>query len=117
MTTLKYPLEIGPSGDLVTVEDYETKVSQAILSTLHSLKGERVWYPRLGRDRLVFQSTTDIPAILAAIRATIEYGIAEYPGVSFNILGAFIDDGSLMVQVNYQVNRGPSRTFKTSFVP
>jgi hypothetical protein len=107
---LGYPLALSRSGGLEVVEDYPTLVKQAIFHAIQTIKGELVWYPRSGRDWLVFQSTSNVATILQSLRGSIQDSLEGYPGVNFELLGGFTEENRLSVVVNYRVpDQEPSK--------
>lgn len=105
MTGLKYPLEAS-NGGLELVTTYPAKVGQAILSALATELEERVLRPEYGLDPQDFTTISDITMILVTIRETIERGLEDLSGVTFDLRGTINDDGMVAVLISYMVAEG-----------
>lgn len=105
MTRLSYPLEAS-NGSLKLVTDYPNRIGQAILSAVATELEERVLRPEYGLDPQEFNTISDITMILATIRETVERGLEDLPGVTFDLRGALNDDGMVAVLISYMVADG-----------
>lgn len=101
-TELLYPLAINQYGDIAITSVYETQVRQAIMSCLHTIKGERVYRELYGLQPTLFTSNRLVTHIRAVKEALYTLDL-EYPEVPYTVTG-YMTDGVTVVSVSYAVN-------------
>lgn len=101
--SLVYPLTVI-NGKIATTSDYSTIVTQVILASVMTKLEERVFFPEYGVDERLFSTVDVMPIVLVDVRRSIEQGLEEYPGVSFELYGSINDTGVLSIDVVYTVD-------------
>lgn len=113
MQGFRYPLTIS-NGSLEVTDDLPKLVSGAILSSILTLREERVFRPEYGRDEQVFDSINSLVDLLGSLRRAIATGLEGYPQVTYELLGSIGDDGRAYIQVLYTCPDEIERTIEVS---
>ncbi len=103
------PVALDPRTGLVQSVAYEDDIKQSILIILETVPGERVMRPNFGCGihELVFAAVDS--TALQRVRSTVEEALrrceARIDVLAVNVDEAAINDGQLLVEIEYQVRQ------------
>lgn len=92
MTTIKYPLSVSATGDLL-LSDNDRAAPEAILSSLNTRTGERVYRPSYGNSIDELATISDLSRVLGGIEDAIGRDCSEYVPLTVAVEGEINDDG------------------------
>jgi hypothetical protein len=102
-TEISYPFTIAPNGDLETTSSRVEQCRQAILATLKTKEGERVYRPEFGLPEVLFK-TSQMGALLGAVRTALDEALRpEYADCEYQLKGQIGDDGIAIVIIAYTI--------------
>jgi len=103
MAGFKYPLDLDKYGSIVLTDSYQDTVREAILSALSTRTEERVWWPDYGLDDMELRTAYPLSKQLIPFRKCLNYALAEFPDVSYELQASVNDTGVLTVYVLYAI--------------
>ncbi len=103
MTTFTYPIQLT-NGSIALTSDYSRVVPEVIAHILQTKVEERVLNPDFGVSEYTFENAYDLPRMLRSLESSLAAGLAEYPGITFNLVASLDDSGQVPVTCYYQVD-------------
>lgn len=103
MSTFAYPLAVL-NGSLVLTSDYTRVVPEVIAHILQTKLEERVLQPDFGISDVEFNNLYDLPRLLRELEESLRFGLQDYPGVSYRLVGYADDSGSIPVTCYYAID-------------